>query len=242
MSPPVDQGVGWRVSAAPFSPDDLWNPPTPSWTASSSSFLSRIPLPLLLASLPLSDHPQRPKGLLATHPERPGSLGHGKLEHCSLSLLSVTERSVQPLPEFAAWEVTHAQSSTLEEGEILVRAGGTEDCTQGRSGRGRAPGQMLRWEMVPLRQNRGRFTSWPHRDGDPEVEATAALRVLCTFFPLLIKVTCSCLSSLSPPGGTKRLRCCPHDRRRSSLSLGVWYRWGENKGPTTCLPSLPRYC
>lgn len=161
----------------------------------------------------------RPRGLLATHPERPGSLGHGKLEHCSLSLLSVTERSVQPLPEFAAWEVTHAQSSTLEEGEILVRAGGTEDCTQERSGRGRAPGQMLRWETVPLRQNRGRFTSWPSRDGDPEVEATAALRVLCTFFPLLIKVTCSCLSSLSPPGGTKRLRCCPQDRRRSSLSL-----------------------
>ena len=59
----------------------------------------------------------------------------------------MTERSVQPLSGFVAWEVTHAQSSTLDEGEILLRAGGTEDCTQGRSGKGRVKGTGADPEM-----------------------------------------------------------------------------------------------
>lgn len=101
---------------------------------------------MLLASLPFSGHPQRPRDLLATHLERPGSLGHGKLGHCSLSLSSVTERCVQPLPEFAAWEVTHPSlapwtkgksCSEQEERKTVYRA----EVVKAGS---RAPGQVVR--------------------------------------------------------------------------------------------------
>ena len=101
------------------------------------------------------------------------------------------------MPSPAPW--TKGKSCSEQEERKTVHRG---EVVKARS---RAPGKILKWETVPLRQTRGRFTSWPNRDGDPEVEATAALQVLCTFYPLLIKVTCSCLSSLSPPGGTMRL-------------------------------------
>ena len=103
----------------------------------------------------------------------------------------------------AAWEVTHpslapwTKGKSCSEQEERKTVHGAEVVKAGS----RAPGQVVR--QVPLRQTRGRFTHWLNRDGDPELEATAALQVLCKFLALLIKVTCSCLSSLSPPGGTK---------------------------------------
>ena len=72
-------------------------------------------------------HPQT-QGSPCYSPGKAWLVGAWKAEHCSLSLSFVTEGSAQPFPEFAAWEVTHAQPSTLEEGEILLRAGGAEDC------------------------------------------------------------------------------------------------------------------
>lgn len=75
-------------------------------------------------------HPQT-QGSPCYSPGKAWLVGAWKVEHCS----------AQPSPEFAAWEVTHAQSSSLEEGEILLRAE-VEDCGAEVAEVGwRAPGQ-----------------------------------------------------------------------------------------------------
>lgn len=118
--------------------------------------------------------------------------------HCSLgSPLCLWARRAQP-SQFAAWEVTQAQPSALE----------GKSCSQGEEQKTAEEG----WQ----RQGQGHQGRLGERRVDSPVGLTRASAQaqqrwfrLRGFPSLLAAATRSCLSSFPPPGGTRRLRCCP---------------------------------